>query len=220
MELRSPAVAAFPYAASDSVEHLGAHPRRFNPGNPSLSPRIQFDGLDSHPNFTVSVIVSELAGPFTVTHPTVGAGNVVDYTVPIPWSAIEYVGVIVTNSRRMGNPASYTLDVTEASGTVGAETASEGSVERLTLLPNTPNPFAASTSIHFAVPSATRGSLKIVDVAGRVVRTLIDGTIPAGRGQITWDATNQAGRRVPAGVYWARLETAEGSAARKLLAIR
>ncbi len=220
MELRGPAIAAYPFALPDSVDHLAAHPRRFNPGSPALSPRVLFDGLDSHTNFTVSVIVSENAGGFTITHPAVGAGNVVDYTVPLPWSSIEYVGVIVTNSKRTGGVATYSLEVSEVTGSTGAEIATGTPFDRMTLLPNTPNPFVSSTWIRFAVPSTTRGSLKIVDVAGRVVRTLVDGSIAAGRGEIAWDARNQAGRQVPAGVYWARLETPEGSVARKIMVVR
>ncbi len=218
-ELRVPAVAVFPYAATDSVEHLASHPRRFNPGGPGLSPRIQFDGVDSATNFTVSVIVSE-GGTFTVTHPALSAGNTLDYTIPLPWSSIEYVGVVVTNSRRQGTTIAYTMSVTEGTGSVGAELVTGESFGRMTMLPNSPNPFAGSTSIRFALPASTRGSLKIVDVAGRVVRTLVDGAIAQGRGEIAWDATNQAGRRVPAGVYWARLETEEGSVSRKIMVMR
>lgn len=220
MELRDPNVAVYPFTDNDNVDQISGHPRRFNPGNPTLSPRVQFDGLDGHATFVVSVIVKETAGAFTVTHPTLGAGNVADYTVPLPWSAISYVGVIVTNAKRTGGPVNYSLTVSETASATGIETSFLSDPERLSILPNSPNPFTTNTAIRFAVPRATRGSLKVVDVAGRVVRTLLDGTIERGANEVKWDATNHAGKRVPAGVYWARLETADGSDARKMLRIQ
>lgn len=220
MELRDLAVSTYPFVDSDLVDQLAGHPRRFNPGTPTLSPRVQFDGADTITNFTVSILVKETGGAYSITHPAMGAGNVVDYTVPLPWSSIAYVGVLVTNSKRSGGEVAYSLTVSEVSSLVGAAVPGLAAVNRLEVLPNTPNPFAGLTTIRFAVPAATRGNLKIVDVAGRVVRTLVDGNIAAGRSEMKWDATNQAGKRVPAGVYWARLETSEGSAARKVLVIQ
>ncbi len=47
--------------------------------------------------------------------------------------------------------------------------------------------------------------LTVHDVAGRVVRRLDGGALPAGRHPIAWDARDDGGRRVPAGVYLVRL---------------
>lgn len=49
--------------------------------------------------------------------------------------------------------------------------------------------------------------LRIYDVAGRLVRTLADGAHPAGRHEVVWNGTDHAGRRVAAGVYFARLDS-------------
>lgn len=83
------------------------------------------------------------------------------------------------------------------------------------LMQNTPNPFSGSTAIDFIVPEA--GMLRIYDVAGRLVRTLIAGV----SGRAIWDGLDAHGRRAPSGVYFYRLE-AGGSAGttRKMVHIR
>ncbi|MBK7771138.1 MAG: hypothetical protein IPI48_11645 [bacterium] len=48
--------------------------------------------------------------------------------------------------------------------------------------------------------------LSVHDLAGRLVRTLFDGGLPAGAQQVTWDGRDAAGRAVGSGSYLARLE--------------
>lgn len=61
---------------------------------------------------------------------------------------------------------------------------------------NWPNPFSHRTTITFDVPVATVGSLKIHDALGREVATLLEGVIPVGRHEASWDAS-----RCPSGTY-------------------
>jgi len=53
-----------------------------------------------------------------------------------------------------------------------------------------------------------------------LVRTLANGDFPAGRNRALWDATDRHGRRVAAGVYYARLETGAMRAQRSVVVIR
>jgi hypothetical protein len=76
---------------------------------------------------------------------------------------------------------------------------------RAALLGNAPNPFAPSTSIRFSLPRSGRAVLSIHDVAGRVVRTLHNGTLGAGAHEITWDGRGQSGERLSSGIYFYRL---------------
>jgi flagellar hook assembly protein FlgD len=62
--------------------------------------------------------------------------------------------------------------------------------------------------------------LRILDVAGRTVRTLVDGSIAAGSHEWTWDGTDARGRPLPAGVYFQRIETRSRSFSRKLILLR
>jgi flagellar hook assembly protein FlgD len=60
-------------------------------------------------------------------------------------------------------------------------------------------------------------SLRIYDVGGRLVRTLVDADLDPTAYRIDWDGRDGAGRRVGAGTYWYRLTTPERAAARKLV---
>lgn len=79
---------------------------------------------------------------------------------------------------------------------------------RYALHGNEPNPFNPMTTIYFDVPSGGgRVALRIYDVRGNLVRTLLDRFEPVGshRG-VTWNALNDAGSRVASGVYFCRLQ--------------
>jgi len=68
---------------------------------------------------------------------------------------------------------------------------------------NVPNPFNPTTEISFAVPDGGANvSLRIYDVTGRLVRTLVDGYEPAGTRAVTWFGKNDQGRPVASGVYY------------------
>ena len=62
--------------------------------------------------------------------------------------------------------------------------------------------------------------LRIYNVSGRLVRTLVNGTVPAGRGSVVWDGRDQQGERLASGVYFYRLESSDRSATKKSLLLR
>jgi hypothetical protein len=66
---------------------------------------------------------------------------------------------------------------------------------------NYPNPFNPTTSIRYDLPNAGKVTMVIYDMMGREVRTLVDINMDAGFQSATWDATNNFGNRVGAGVY-------------------
>jgi hypothetical protein len=73
----------------------------------------------------------------------------------------------------------------------------------LALAQNVPNPAPrGATTIAFQLPAAGRVTLALYDVAGRRVARLVDGELPAGAHQATWDGKDDSGRAVPAGVYF------------------
>jgi hypothetical protein len=92
---------------------------------------------------------------------------------------------------------------------------------RLMLAPNVPNPFGAETVLRFSVPSPGRAvSLKIFDVRGREMTTLIDGEKIEGSHSVKWDGTNGRGRAVPAGIYFCNLVAGEEMTSRKIVLAR
>jgi hypothetical protein len=82
-----------------------------------------------------------------------------------------------------------------------------------------PNPLAAGTTIRFAVPAGGRAELSVYDVGGRRVRRLVAGPLAPGEHSVRWDARDDAGRRVPAGIYLARLSGSGGDDARRMVVI-
>ena len=70
---------------------------------------------------------------------------------------------------------------------------------------NYPNPFNPTTTIKFSLPRGGHTTLKVYDVSGRLVRTLVDGPRQAGAQTMDWDGTDNAGQRVASGVYFYRL---------------
>ena len=71
---------------------------------------------------------------------------------------------------------------------------------------NYPNPFNAKTVISFALPQESRVTLDIYNILGQKVRTLVDGTMPAGTYNQEWDGTDHNGMGVASGVYLYKLK--------------
>ncbi len=71
-----------------------------------------------------------------------------------------------------------------------------------------PNPFNPRTTFDFALPRAGHATLRVYDLRGQLVTTLIDGRLDAGPQQVDWNGTDAAGRPLPSGVYHARLTSA------------
>ncbi|MEW6511695.1 MAG: CHRD domain-containing protein [Bacteroidota bacterium] len=86
------------------------------------------------------------------------------------------------------------------------ETAEAPLPETFRLEQNYPNPFNPSTSIRFELPASSQVTLRIYDILGREVATLIDGIVPAGASVVRWDAKGMA-----SGVYLYRLTTDRGA---------
>lgn len=70
-----------------------------------------------------------------------------------------------------------------------------------------PNPFNPATQLAFNVVEAGPVNLLVYDLAGRLVRTLVDADLPVGAQEMVWDGRDDAGMRVASGAYVARLHT-------------
>ena len=76
----------------------------------------------------------------------------------------------------------------------------------LRLYANSPNPFNPRTTIRFDLPTAGPVRLAVYDVAGRLVRTLVDGDLSPGTHEAVWDGRDLSGRAMASGSYLSRLE--------------
>jgi len=80
-----------------------------------------------------------------------------------------------------------------------------------------PNPFRKVASFYFLTEKKTRVSLKIYNVSGRLVQSLLEEEKGPGYHRISWDARDKTGRKVPSGVYFFTLITEGESKGGKLL---
>ncbi len=108
----------------------------------------------------------------------------------------------------MRNSGRYGADVNSIG--VGEEEAPTAGAAALVLYPAVPNPFNPETTIRFLVPGETRGArpvrLRILDPAGRVIRTLADGSFGTGEQAVRWDGRTARGDRAASGAYFLDLE--------------
>jgi hypothetical protein len=128
-----------------------------------------------------------------------------------------------------GPPAYYKLSAVDAHGNESAYAAtSPGTVDVpgielpavVALAHPRPNPATASTRIEFDLPRAGAISLTVYGPTGRAVRTLANGVQEAGRMGVSWDLRDDAGRDVPSGIYFIRLETADARRMQRMIVMK
>jgi len=90
--------------------------------------------------------------------------------------------------------------------TTGVEATPRASVARL--LRNYPNPFNPATKVDFTLVRDAQATLRVYDASGRLVRTLLNSYLAAGRHQVNWDGKDDLGRGAVSGVYFLRLQAA------------
>ena len=90
----------------------------------------------------------------------------------------------------------------------------------LELLQNHPNPFNHATSLRFWVADLGMVSLKVYDISGREIRTLVSEQKQPGTHAVLWDGRSDGGLEVPSGVYFSKLQAGSFVQTRKMLLLR
>jgi hypothetical protein len=130
--------------------------------------------------------------------PITGSGRLVyaDDTAEPGKNYLYVLGVVDGGSERMSRPIEASL-----AGALGFE------IEQ-----NYPNPFNPSTTIRFSLPESGDISVRIYDTAGGIVKTLFEGGQTRGVHTLHWYGENASGAEVSSGVYYCRIEMANGQA--------
>ncbi len=155
-------------------------------------PELEFDAAGNL--FGLSGFALNTVSDFLQINPTTGKGTKIGAT---------------------GYNSVYSLVIRGAITTSVTESASVPVPKIFALAQNHPNPFNPATQIRFSLPATAVMTLKVFDLAGREVATLVDGKLPAGEHQVHFDAS-----RLAAGVYLYRLQAAGQVATRKLLLVK
>ena len=85
---------------------------------------------------------------------------------------------------------------------------------------NYPNPFNPETKISYVLPRTSQVALKIYDLLGREITTLVNEKQAAGRKTIVWDARDSRGMEVSSGIYFYSLGAGSESVTRKMLLLK
>lgn len=187
--------------------------------------------LDGSPRFAgrrnVSVIVTTWPNTHVDTGPQDGdaAG---DYEFVIPdWHLADHVVLLLTNHFDTWDIPWEDLAFTWTAEEEGApvyDTLWNLSLEEMQAvrLVAAPNPFAAWTQIRYRVDPGGPAWVGVFDVAGRLVRTLVDGrTSAVGEdAYVNWDGTDGSGRSLPSGVYFLSARSAAGRTTRPIHVLR
>ncbi len=96
----------------------------------------------------------------------------------------------------------------------------EAAPKVLSLSQNYPNPFNPSTKIRYEVPAETYVTVRIYNMLGQEVRSLVNTVKGVGRYEVDWDGTNDAGQQVASGLYIYRLDAGKISKTRKMLFVK
>jgi hypothetical protein len=88
---------------------------------------------------------------------------------------------------------------------------------RIALERNLPNPFLASTTIAYVLPTQSHAHLALYDLQGRQVESLVNRVQGAGRHQVRWNARNSLGSPIASGVYFLRLSVGDEVVTRKIV---
>ena len=89
--------------------------------------------------------------------------------------------------------------------------------ETFALYQNFPNPFNPSTIIRYDVPRSSHVTIRVYDMLGHVVKTLVQGEVEAGAHSVEWDGRNQRGERVSSGIYFYRIEAGSFTKTMKMI---
>jgi hypothetical protein len=85
---------------------------------------------------------------------------------------------------------------------------------------NVPNPFNPSTTISFVLPQKFHATLSIYNIEGKLVKTVADQPLGAGRHEVDWDGTDARGKAVSSGVYFYRLDAGKKVLTKKMLLLK
>ena len=155
---------------------------------------------------------------------SIGSGEIIEVSYG---EHIDHEGDVIITWLRDVNSADASLNSIPSSANdyvlIEVELSIDDEIElptRIALFPAFPNPFNPRTNIRYDLPQTGYVDLRIFDLSGREVRTLARGFDLAGTKTVVWDAKDNQGQNVSAGVYVYRLEAAGFVQSQKLIYLK
>ena len=129
----------------------------------------------------------------------------------IPTEAIDYEGAIFITSEA----GSDTVYLSGTGTSIGIEDDPNLLPEKITLYQNYPNPFNPTTIIKYDLTEFSNVKLSIYDINGKLVQTLLNSNMPAGKYEIEWNAAG-----VASGIYIYSIESGNAVLNKKLILLK
>lgn len=207
-----------PLAGSPSkVQNL--HFTYSNPDHPSLGWDVNTESdISSYRIYrSYDNTAFDLAG--IVSHPTnTFVDLAVSYTKPIWAKSVKYYVVAVDNTSLSSVPSDQveTIGIMNPLPKINTDDfANVKATDNFELLSNYPNPFNPSTKISYSLPEASFVTLKVYDVLGREIVTLVNETKPSGKYELEFKASE-----LPSGTYIYKLTAGNNISVKKMLLVK
>jgi len=199
------------------VQFAAARPSWLSPGGEALRNLARYEPGDGLPR---SVLFLDL--PFNVASSGYNDSQVtlelVDGGQVVGSFRVRMVSSDVGGSTSLAKGESE-MPVSELESSVEEETHVAVPIE-FALSQNYPNPFNPTTNISVQLKADGYVTLKVYDLLGREVRTLVNREMAAGSHIVNWDGTADDGKVVPSGVYIYRLTTQNFVSTKKMIVVR
>ena len=200
---------------TDSTYPIAA--RFANYGDGSNSFWVKFEiGLVDFPQYEDSVRVNNLASGETLD---VDFKNWNTPSVPDTMNVRAFVILSVPDTDPGNDLVFDTTFVYNCPG-VAESTHRTGPLRPSGLVTVFPNPARRSVNLSYNLDEGRTVRLDILDISGRTVQTIVDGTASAGSETVVWDLSTESGSRATTGVYFARLLAGESVSLRKFVVVR
>jgi len=85
---------------------------------------------------------------------------------------------------------------------------------------NYPNPFNPETNINFDLPQKSKVSIRVYNILGREITTLVDKELSAGKYNVTWDGSNSSGQKASSGIYFYKINAGNFTETRKMILLK
>ena len=195
--------------------------------------RIILDDINESLSFTIynqsgydqpyEFILSDNSGWFSAIKDTVflnsGSDSIFTYYPNIQGDSLSSLQLNVKPIYHDWHSTNLTYDIIRINGILG--------VSDKNLIPkdflfhqNYPNPFNPSTTLRYELPQDVMVSIIIYDMMGRVVRNLVSSQQNAGYKSIQWDATNNQGQPISAGLYLYKIQAGDFSQTKKMVLLK
>lgn len=169
---------------------------------------------------SIDVTISTLTNEATIYFTTDGSAPTDSSQV---YSAPIHITTTTTIKAKAFRPGFIPSEMVEANydlNITSAATGENGVPSEFSLFQNYPNPFNPSTTIKYSLAAASYVFIKIYNVLGEKVSTLVNEKQEAGFYSAVWDGKNNIGQQVSSGIYLYRIETKNFVQSRKMLVIR